>query len=290
MGSEPSTSGLPRWLKRNVPKGDAGQGTARLMDELRLATVCRHARCPNRMECYAEKTATFMILGDVCTRGCGFCGVTRGRPRPVDSDEPRRVAEAVRRLGLAHVVVTAVTRDDLPDGGAEHFCRTIAAIRQATAATIEVLPSDFAGNRDAVDRLLDAAPEVYNHNMETVPRLYRRVRGPRADYRWTLDIFRRIKARDPAVRTKSGLMLGLGETVEELLDALADLSASGCEMLTLGQYLRPADDRLPVVRYVPPEEFEHLGRLARALGFRQVSAGPLVRSSYHARAMAEASP
>ena len=171
------------------------------------------------------------------------------------------MAEAARQLGLAHVVVTAVTRDDLPDGGAEHFCRTIDAVRRATAATIEVLPSDFAGNRHAVDRLIDAAPEVYNHNMETVPRLFRGVRGPKADYRWTLDIFRRVKARDPRIRTKSGLMLGLGETVEELFDALADLAASGCEMLTLGQYLRPAANRLPVVRYVPPDEFDRLGRL-----------------------------
>ncbi len=287
MGSESSTSGLPRWLKRNVPKGDAGQGTARVVEELGLATVCRHARCPNRMECYAQQTATFMILGDVCTRGCRFCGVTKGTPRPVDPDEPRRVAEAVRRLGLAHVVVTAVTRDDLPDGGAEHFCRTIAAVREATAATIEVLTSDFAGDRRAVNRVVDAAPEVYNHNLETVPRLFRHVRGPKADYRWTLEIFRRVKARNPRIRTKSGLMLGLGETIEELLDALADLAASGCEMLTLGQYLRPAADRIAVVRYLPPEEFDQLGQMARAIGFRQVASGPLVRSSYHARAMVE---
>jgi lipoic acid synthetase len=285
MGPGPSASGLPRWLKRNVPKGDAGQGTARLVEELRLATVCRHARCPNRMECYAQKTATFMVLGDVCTRGCGFCSVAKGRPRPVDPDEPRRVAEAARRLGLAHVVITAVTRDDLPDGGSGHFCRTIAAVREATGATIEVLPSDFAGNRAAVDRLVDAAPEVYNHNMETVPRLFPRVRGPKADYCWTLEVFARVKARDARIRTKSGLMLGLGETVEELLDALADLVAAGCEMLTLGQYLRPAADRLPVVRYVPPEEFDRLGQLARSLGFKQVASGPLVRSSYHAREM-----
>jgi lipoic acid synthetase len=285
MGLEPSASALPRWLKRNVPKGDAGRGTARLVEELQLATVCRHARCPNRMECYARKTATFMILGDVCTRHCGFCSVTKGRPRPVDPDEPRRVAEAARRLGLAHVVITAVTRDDLPDGGAEHFCRTVAAVREATGATIEVLPSDFAGNRAAVDRLVDAAPEVYNHNMETVPRLVRQVRGPKADYRWTLEVFRRVKARSARVRTKSGLMLGLGETVEELLDTLADLVEAGCEMLTLGQYLRPAADRLPVVRYVPPEEFDHLGQLARSMGFQQVASGPFVRSSFHARAM-----
>ena len=203
----------------------------------------------------------------------------------MDPDEPRRVAEAARRLGLAHVVITAVTRDDLPDGGAGDFCRTIAAVRQATGATIEVLPSDFAGNRDAVDQVVDAAPDVFNHNVETVPRLFRRVRGPKADYCWTLEIFRRVKAQDARVRTKSGLMLGLGETVEEVLDTLADLVEAGCEMLTLGQYLRPAADRLSVVRYLPPEEFDHLGQLARSMGFRQVASGPFVRSSYHARAM-----
>ena len=191
---------LPRWLKRNVPKGNANHFTAKLIGELGLQTVCDHAKCPNRMECYSQKTATFMILGDVCTRGCRFCGVAkggRGRSRP---DEPRRVAEAARRLGLKHVVITCVTRDDLPDGGAEHFYQTIAAVRQATGATIEVLPSDFAGNAAAVDRLMDAAPEVYNHNAETVPRLFPTVRGPRADYRWTLDMFRRIRRRQPGHR------------------------------------------------------------------------------------------
>jgi len=276
---------LPRWLKRNVPKGNARHFTARLVEQLHLATVCQHARCPNRMECYAQKTATFMILGDVCTRRCGFCSVAKGKPRPLDPDEPRRVAEAARQLGLAHVVVTAVTRDDLSDGGAEHFCRTIAAVREAAGATIEVLPSDFAGNRAAVDRLVDAAPEVYNHNMETVPRLFRRVRGRKASYRWTLEVFRRVKSRNSRVRTKSGLILGLGETAEELLDTLADLLEAGCEMLTLGQYLQPAADRLPVARYLPPEEFDHLGQLARRMGFKQVASGPFVRSSYHARQM-----
>jgi lipoic acid synthetase len=281
------SQGLPRWLKRNVPKGNANHLTARVIRGLRLATVCDHARCPNRMQCYAEKTATFMILGDVCTRQCGFCAVAKGRPRPVDPDEPRRVAEAAVRLGLSHVVITAVTRDDLPDGGAEQFCRTIAAVRRASAASIEVLPSDFRGNAEAVDRLIDAAPEVYNHNAETVPRLYRRVRSPQAEYRRILDLFRWIKRRNPAIRTKSGLMLGLGETVEELLDTLADLAGAGCEMLTLGQYLRPAARCLPVARYVPPEEFDVLGRLAQRLGFQAVASGPLVRSSYHARQMHE---
>ncbi len=279
--------GLPRWLKRNVPKGNANHLTARVIRGLRLATVCDHARCPNRMECYAEKTATFMILGDVCTRRCGFCAVAKGKTRPVDPDEPRRVAEAAARLDLRHVVITAVTRDDLADGGAEHFCRTVAAVREATGATIEVLPSDFAGNAAAVDRLLDAAPEVYNHNTETVPRFYRRVRGRKANYGWTLAIFRRIRRRSPATRIKSGLMLGMGETQEELLDTLADLRDAGCEMLTLGQYLQPGPDQLPVVRYVPPEEFAALGTAARRMGFAQVASGPLVRSSYHARQMHE---
>lgn len=279
------TQRLPRWLKRNVPKGGAGRATDRLLNELGLATVCEHARCPNRMECYARRTATFMLLGDVCTRGCGFCNVSTGKPRPVDPDEPRRVAEAARRLGLRHVVVTAVARDDLSDGGAEHFCRVIIAIRQSSGATVEVLPSDFGGNRAAVDRLVDAAPEVYNHNAETVPRLYRAIRGPKPDYRWTLEMFRRIKARNQAIRTKTGLMLGLGETRDEILDTLADLIEAGCEMLTLGQYLQPSPDQLPVVRFVPPEEFDELGRAARLMGFKQVASGPLVRSSYHADEM-----
>lgn len=276
---------LPRWLKRNVPKGNAGHFTARLIDELRLETVCDHARCPNRMECYAHKTATFMVLGDVCTRRCGFCAVAKGKTRAPDPDEPRRVAEAALRLGLAHVVITMVTRDDLPDGGAEHLCRTVEAVRAATAATIEVLPSDFGGNAAAVDRVLDAAPEVYNHNTETVPRLYRQVRGRKAKYRWTLDMFRRIRHRAPAIRTKTGLMLGLGESREELFDTLAELVDAGCQFLTLGQYLQPTPASLPVVRYLPPEEFEELGQAARQIGFREVAAGPFVRSSYHAREM-----
>jgi lipoic acid synthetase len=276
---------LPRWLKRSVPKGNANHFTARLIDELGLETVCQHARCPNRMECYARKTATFMILGGVCTRACRFCGVAKGRPEPPDADEPRRVAEAARRLGLRHVVVTCVTRDDLPDGGAEHFVATVAEIRRATAATVEVLPSDFGGSTAALDRLVQAAPEVYNHNTETVPRLCRAIRGPRADYRRTLHMFRRIARQNPAIRLKTGLMLGLGETVEELLDTLADLAEAGCRMLTLGQYLRPSPAQVPVVRYVRVEEFERLGEAARRLGFTHVAAGPLVRSSYHAGEM-----
>jgi lipoic acid synthetase len=239
------------------------------------------------MECYAQKTATFMILGDVCTRRCGFCHVAKGKTRPVDADEPRRVAEAVQQMGLAHVVITCVTRDDLSDGGAEHFVRTIRAVREASGATVEVLTSDFNGNAAAVDRLVDAFPQVFNHNTETVPRLYREVRGRKADYAWTLAMFRRIKARNPAIRTKSGLMLGLGETRAELLATLSELLAAGCEMLTLGQYLQPSLEQMRVVRYLTPEEFRELGAAARRLGFQQVASGPLVRSSYHAREMIE---
>lgn len=276
---------LPRWLKRNVPKGNADHFTAKLIGELGLQTVCEHARCPNRMECYSQMTATFMILGDVCTRGCRFCSVQKGKPRPVDADEPRRVAEAAKVLGLKHVVVTCVTRDDLPDGGAEHFARTVAEIHRETSATVEVLPSDFGGNTAAVDRLIEAAPEVYNHNTETVPRLFAEVRGRKADYLWTLQMFRRIVRLNPNIQRKTGLMLGLGETVEELFETLADLVDAGCRMLTLGQYLQPGPAQLPVARYLPPEEFAEIGNAARQMGFTHVASGPFVRSSYHAAKM-----
>jgi lipoic acid synthetase len=285
QNSDPSPLPLPRWLKRNVPLGSANHFTSKLIGELGLQTVCDHAKCPNRMECYSQLTATFMILGDVCTRNCRFCGVEKGKPRPVDADEPRRLAEAARRLGLKHVVITCVTRDDLPDGGAEHFFNAVVAVREAAGATVEVLPSDFSGNVAAVDRVLEAAPEVYNHNTETVPRLFREIRGPKANFRWTLDMFRHIRRRSPAIQIKTGLMLGLGETVEELLETLAELSAAGCQMLTLGQYLQPAPNCVPVARYVPPEEFDKLGEMARQIGFEQVASGPFVRSSYHAARM-----
>ena len=284
----PADGRLPRWLKRNVPKGNANHFTANLLDELRLETVCDNARCPNRMECYSQKTATFMILGNVCTRPCGFCAVAKGKTQALEADEPERVAEASRRLGLKHVVITSVTRDDLPDGGAEHYYRTILAVREATGATIEVLTPDFIHCPEALERVVEAAPEVFNHNTETVPRLYREVRGRKSNYRWTLELLRRVRQLNPAIRTKSGLMLGLGETREELLDTLADLLEAGCDMLTLGQYLQPSPAHLPVVRYIPPQEFEELGQAAKAMGFAQVASGPFVRSSYHARDMAEA--
>lgn len=278
---------LPRWLKREIPKGNGDHFTQDLVADLGLQTVCDHAHCPNRMECYSQKTATFMVLGEVCTRSCAFCSVAHGCPEKVDGDEPRRVAEAARRLELKHVVITSVTRDDLPDGGAEHFCRCIRAVRERCQASIEVLTPDFLDNDSAIDRVVDEAPEVFNHNTETVPRLYRGIRGPRSNYRWTLHLLERVKQRSPAIRTKSGLMLGMGESREELLDTLADLIDHGCDLLTLGQYLQPDPKRyLPVRRYLPTEEFEMLGDLARRMGFSRVASGPFVRSSYHAREMA----
>ena len=279
---------LPKWLKRDVPVGNQLNSTTKLLEELRLETVCENAKCPNRMECYSQQTATFMILGNVCTRPCGFCAVGRGRPDALELDEPARVAEAAHRLGLKHVVITSVTRDDLPDGGAEHFYQCVLAVRQKTGASVEVLTPDFVHNRAALARVVAAAPEVFNHNVETVPRLYRRVRGPKSDYRWTLGLLQRVKELNPSIKTKSGLMLGLGETTDELLEVLADLLDVGCDFLTLGQYLQPAQDRyLPVVRYVTPEEFAGLGKAAKDMGFKKVASGPFVRSSYHARDMAE---
>jgi lipoyl synthase len=278
---------LPQWLRREVPKGNFNHFTDSLLSELKLETVCDNAKCPNRMECYSQKTATFMIMGNVCTRPCGFCAVSRGRPGALEVDEPQRVAEAAARLGLKHVVITSVTRDDLPDGGAEHFYQCVLAVRERTGATVEVLTPDFVQQKDALKRVVEAVPEVFNHNMETVPRLYRRVRGPKSDYQWTLEMLRRIKEMNPAIKTKSGLMLGLGETQEEVLDCLADLLAVGCDFLTLGQYLQPGPKYLPVVEYITPEVFAELGKQAKAMGFKKVASGPFVRSSYHAREMAE---
>ena len=277
---------LPRWLKRNVPKGNGDHFTARLIEELNLETVCESAKCPNRMECWSQKTATFMVMGNVCTRPCGFCSVPKGKTEALELDEPERVAEAALRLGLEHVVITSVTRDDLADGGADHFYRCVLAVREQTGATVEVLTPDFFGKAGAIERVVAAGPEVFNHNTETVPRLYREVRGRKSVYRWTLALLRRVKDLNPAIKTKSGLMLGLGETRDELLDTLADLLDSGVEYLTLGQYLQPTPAHLPVARYVTPAEFDDLGQHARALGFQKVASGPFVRSSYHAREMA----
>ena len=277
---------LPDWLRKPLPEGNGNFYTQNLLDELGLETVCENARCPNRPECYSRRTATVMILGNVCTRPCGFCYVTKGTPDALADDEPDRVAEAAFRLGLKHVVITSVTRDDLPDGGSDHFRRCILAVRARTGAAVEVLTPDFMGDWSAVDTVLEAAPEVYNHNMETVPRLYRKVRG-RADYRRSLDLLAHVRNVRPETVTKSGLMLGIGETTEELFDVLADLREVDCDTLTLGQYLAPTLKHVPVARFVPPDEFDDLAAKARKLGFKKVVAGPFVRSSYHADEMVE---
>jgi len=283
--ASPPRRRLPEWLKRPIPEAGGMYFTRNLIGELGLETICESGRCPNRSECWTRRTATFMILGDVCTRPCGFCAVKRGHPEAVADDEPDRLAEACARLGLRHVVITSVTRDDLPDGGAEHFRRCILAVRARTGATIEVLTPDFDGRPDAIDTVLSAAPEVFNHNLETVARLQQFVRR-KSQYGVSLKVLEHAKRARPSVRTKSGLMLGLGETTEEVLETLADLRAVGCDFLTLGQYLQPSTRHLPVIRYLPPAEFDELGRIARTLGFVEVASGPFVRSSYHADEMA----
>ena len=288
-GAAPPARRLPAWLKRPLPAGNENFFTHNLLRELRLETVCENARCPNRPECYSRRTATFMILGNVCTRPCGFCSVPKGDPLHVEDDEPERLAEAAARLGLKHVVITSVTRDDLPDGGADHFRRCVLAVRERTGAAVEVLTPDFLGDLEAVDIVMAAAPEVFNHNMETVPRLYKKVRG-RAGYQRSLDVLAHVKRRYPQAVTKSGLMLGLGETTDELFEVLADLRAARCDTLTLGQYLAPTLKHIPVARYVPPAEFDGLAELARTLGFAKVVAGPFVRSSYHADEMVSVQP
>jgi lipoic acid synthetase len=254
-----------------------------LLQELKLNTVCQSAMCPNHWECWEKGTATFMIAGERCTRACGFCAVTTARPLPLEVDEPERVAEATRRMGLRHVVITAVARDDLADGGADHFRRTIQAVRNLNPQTvIEVLTPDFNDRDDAIEAVLKAAPHIFNHNLETVRRLTPAVRS-RATYDRSLSVLRKVKERSGgAIYTKSGLMLGLGETEAELFEALADLRAVNCDILTLGQYLQPTLKHLPVAEYVSPERFAAYGARARAMGFVHVASGPRVRSSYHA--------
>jgi lipoic acid synthetase len=273
-------------LKRPLPAGNGNAFTQTLLEDLKLETVCENARCPNRPECWSRRTATFMILGNVCTRPCSFCSVPKGAPLHVEDDEPERVAEAAVRLGLKHVVITSVTRDDLSDGGAEHFARCVQAVRARMPHTaVEVLTPDFLGDPAAIDRVTDSNPEVFNHNVETVPRLYRVARG-RAEYARSLELLDRVKRRAPHIVTKAGLMLGLGETIDELFDVLADLRAIRCDVVTLGQYLAPTlKQSIPVQRFVPPGEFDDIAAKARLMGFRQVVAGPFVRSSYHADEM-----
>mgnify|MGYP001096341403 FL=1 len=278
---------LPEWLKRPIPSGGGTYFTKNLIGELGLETICESGKCPNRSECWTRRTATFMILGETCTRPCGFCAVKRGRPEPIADDEPDRVAEASARLGLRHVVITSVTRDDLPDGGADHFRRCVLAVRERTGATVEVLTPDFDGRPELIAIVLEARPEVFNHNMETVARLQQHVRR-KSQYEVSLAVLEQAKRLSPQTRTKSGLMLGLGETTGEVLDALADLRAIDCDFLTLGQYLQPSPRHLAPERYLPPEEFDELGRLARSMGFVEVASGPFVRSSYHADEMARA--
>ena len=276
----------PNWIKVRAPTSPEYFRTRALLTELKLHTVCQEACCPNIGECFGHRTATFMLMGDVCTRNCPYCAVTHGHVRPLDPDEPHRVAEAISRLGLQHVVVTSVDRDDLNDGGAAHFAATALAIKQATPSTrVEVLVPDFKGSRHSVETVVRSPVDVYNHNVETVPSLYRKCR-PGGHYDVSLEVLAYAKqiALESArqILTKTGIMLGLGEERDELMRVLNDLRAVDCDILTLGQYLRPSQDHLPVVRYVPPAEFAELKRDALALGFRHVEAGPLVRSSYHA--------
>ena len=279
---------LPEWLRRQVPATGGMGFTKELVAEFGLETICESGKCPNRTECWTRRTATFMVLGDVCTRPCGFCAVPRGKPEAPAADEPERLAEACERLGLRHVVITSVTRDDLPDGGAEHFRRCVEAVRARTGATIEVLTPDFEADPAAIDTVLLSSPEVFNHNLETVARLQRVVRR-KAQYEISLRVLDHVKKKRPDIKTKSGLMLGLGETTEEIIEALSDLRSVGCDLVTLGQYLQPSARHLPVVRYLPPAEFDELGRIARSLGFLDVASGPFVRSSYHADEMARPS-
>ena len=274
---------LPEWLRLKLPDTNRFSKTRNLLQDLRLHTVCESAKCPNHWECWSKGTATFMIAGDRCTRACGFCAVSTARPLPLELDEPGRVAEATRRMQLKHVVITAVARDDLADGGAEHFRRTIEAVRQANPGiVIEVLVPDFLYKDECIQAVLAARPEIYNHNLETVRRLTPSVRH-RATYERSLSVLRKVKElAGESIYTKSGIMLGLGETEEELMEALADLRRVRCDILTLGQYLQPTLRHLPVVEFVPPERFDAYGRLAQEMGFVHVASGPMVRSSYHA--------
>jgi lipoic acid synthetase len=272
----------PPWLKKRITPLQDLQKVKSILDETDLHTVCEEARCPNLGECFSKGTSTFLILGRVCTRNCGFCAVEHSAPAPTDETEPEKVAWAIRKMGLQYVVITSVTRDDLPDGGASLFAKTIQAIRALDSKIkIEVLIPDFQGDSTSLEIVLKEGPDVLNHNIETIARLYHQVR-PQADYQRSLDLLRRSKENYPHIPTKSGFMLGLGETQKEVLELLRDLRETGCDFLTIGQYLQPRQDRLPVVRFIPPEEFEEYKRIGEELGFKSVASGPFVRSSFHA--------
>ena len=274
---------IPEWLRLKLPTTDTFGQTRNLLDGLKLHTVCESAKCPNHWECWSKGTATFMIAGDRCTRACGFCAVSTAKPLALETDEPQRVAEATRRMNLKHVVITAVARDDLADGGAAHFQKTIGAVRELNPGiVIEVLVPDFLDKDFAIDAVLSANPHVYNHNLETVRRLTPEVRS-RATYDRSLSVLRKVKdKRGDEIYTKSGIMLGLGETEDELLTSLADLREAKCDILTLGQYLQPTLKHLPVAAFIPPAKFDEYGERARQMGFIHVASGPMVRSSYHA--------
>jgi len=277
---------MPPWLRRPIAHTGQSAEVAGVVSELGLNTVCQSAKCPNRGECFSSGTATFLIMGDVCTRGCRFCAVEAATPAPLDPTEPHRVAEAAARMGLRHVVITAVTRDDVTDGGAAHFVSVIDAVRQAVPGiAVEVLTSDFGGRMESVDTVAAARPDVFNHNLETVPRLYAEVR-PGAAYARSLAVLDRAASAQPDIPTKSGLMLGLGETPDEVRSVMGDLRSHGVTMLTLGQYLRPSPEHLPVSEFVEPEVFAQLSRDAYSLGFVAVASAPFVRSSYHAAELA----
>jgi lipoic acid synthetase len=274
----------PDWLKVPANSGANNQAVVELIRSLNLHTVCEEANCPNAGECFGQKTATFMLLGSQCTRRCTFCAVSKGEPQPPDPEEPQRLALAIQALRLRHVVLTTVTRDDLPDGGAAHFAAVITAIRQLAAdeaPSIEVLISDLQGNWEALATIIAAHPEVINHNVETVPRLYPAVR-PQADFNRSIELLRQVKAHDPAIFTKSGIMVGLGETEAEVIEVLKALRQAGCDFLTIGQYLAPSRQHYPVAEYIHPDQFKRYREIGESLGFAHVASGPLVRSSYHA--------
>ena len=278
---------LPKWLRPRAPKREQLATLGRELREMGVHTVCQSARCPNVGECFARRQATFMIMGEVCTRNCRFCAIAHGRPAPLDCEEPPRVAKAAKRLGLRHVVVTSVTRDDLPDGGAAHFAATIAALRDTLpGAAVEVLVSDFQGRRSALSTVVERGPEVFGHNLETVPRLSRLLR-PQADYRRSLALLREAREMRPELLTKSGFMVGLGETEDEVVELLREMRDVAVQAVTIGQYLQPTRQHAPVFEYVAPETFARYEEIAREMGFPHVASGPLVRSSYHADELLE---